>query len=333
MTAIKVGVIGAGAWGTAMSMFQAQQGNTVTIWAYETETVQAINEAHCNKTFLPDHALPYNVHASADLIGTVREHEVLIMATPSHVTRSIIQQIRDVVTENHRFVILTKGIEQSTAQLMHEVYEDTLGEGPTIAVLSGPNFAKEVASGLPTAAVLACRDVQIGKELQQLLSGPAYRIYLSQDIVGVQIGGTVKNVVAIATGICDGMGLGLNARAALICRGLAEIKRLGVLMGGQSETFLGMSGVGDLVLTATGSLSRNYTLGKALGKGETLEEYMANKKSVAEGVKNAVSVYELGQKYDVEMPICEAVYDILYSGLTCKAALHRLLERDLPETE
>ncbi len=329
----KIGVIGAGAWGTAMAALQAQNGHAVTMWAYERETVESINQEHCNSIFLPEIQLPRNLRATQDLAKVVRSHQILIMAIPSHVTRNIAQQISSDINPRHRLVILTKGIEQHSLLLMSEVYQEMLSSNPTLAVLSGPNFAKEVAVGMPTAAVLACAELKIGKELQQLLSMANYRIYGTSDLIGVQVGGTVKNVLAIAAGICEGMALGANARAALICRGLAEMTRFGELLGGQIETFLGLSGMGDLTLTATDGLSRNYTLGIALGKGITLKEHLSQKSFVAEGVKNAVSLHELAQKHQIPLPICEAVYEVLYSNLTCKEALHRLLERELPETE
>ncbi|MBF0286963.1 MAG: NAD(P)-dependent glycerol-3-phosphate dehydrogenase [SAR324 cluster bacterium] len=329
----KIGIVGAGAWGTAMAALQACNGHTVTIWGYEKETVDSINRYRCNEVFLPHVTLPDNLSATQDLSQLVRSHSILVMAIPSHVTRNIIEQIVKDVDSEHRVVILTKGMEQHSLCLMSDVYQDAFDSNPVIAVLSGPNFALEVGKGMPTAATLACANERIGRELQQILSTSTFRLYHTSDMVGVQIGGTIKNVIAIAAGICDGMMLGLNARAALICRGLAEMKRMGTLLGGTIETFLGLSGVGDLILTATGDLSRNYTLGVALGKGVCLDQYLSQKNSVAEGVKNAVSLHELAAKHGLEMPICEAVYDILYSDLACKDAVFRLLERDLPICE
>lgn len=329
----KMAVVGAGAWGTAMASLQAENGHIVTIWAYEEETADGINKNHRNTIFLPDIPLSPQLFATQDLSELVKQHQTLLMATPSHVTQAIVQQVASQITAEHCFVILTKGIEPQTLSLMSEVYQAVLPTSPTLAILSGPNFAKEVAQGKPTAAVLACADPKIGKRLQQLLSAPTYRIYLTTDLIGVQIGGTIKNVLAIAAGICDGMQLGANARAALICRGMAEMKRLGEVLGGKGETFLGLSGVGDLILTATDPLSRNYSLGFALGKGSPLSTYLSQKKSVAEGVKNATSLHELALKHQTQMPICEAVYAILYCDLNCQEAFHQLLNRELPERE
>lgn len=333
MDAKKIGVIGAGAWGTAMAHLQGENGHAVMLWAHEAETAEGINEHHQNSAFLPNLPLSLNITATQNLSELVRNHGVLIMATPSHVARGIVRQLAPDLTPQHCLVILTKGIEPQTLSLMSEVYEEVLAEAPTLAVLSGPNFAKEVAQGKPAAAVLACADFHKGKTLQHLLSTPTYRIYVTHDVVGVQVGGSVKNVIAIASGICDGMQLGANARAALICRGMAEMKRLGSVLGGEVETLLGLSGIGDLILTATDSLSRNYSLGLALGEGASLEEYLSQKISVAEGYKNAASLHELAQKHQIQMPICQVVYEILYEKLDCRAAFFRLLNRELPDGE
>ena len=330
---LELGIIGAGAWGTAMASLQVRNNHRVTLWAHEDETVMNINQHHHNSLFLPDIPLPPQLQATDDLSELVRKHQFLILAVPSHVTQEIAGHLSSEINAQHRLLVLTKGIEAKSLLLMSEIYQQTFTTNPAIAVLSGPNFAREVAVGMPAAAVLACQDPKIGKELQKFLSAPSYRIYLTSDLVGVQIGGSVKNVLAIATGICDGMGLGSNARAALICRGLAEMKRLGVLLGGKIETFLGLSGIGDLVLTATDRLSRNYSLGLALGKGLSLKEFLSGKSSVAEGVQNSIPLYLLSQKHGIQMPICHAVYEILHRNLSCQEAFHQLLERELPDYE
>ena len=329
----KIGIIGAGAWGTAMACLQVCNNRQVTLWAHERETVTNINQHQHNSLFLPDIPLPPQLKANGDLSEVVRNHQFLILAVPSHVTREIAWRLSSDINAQHRLLILTKGIEAKTLLLMSEIYQQTFSINPVIAVLSGPNFAREVAAGMPAAAVLACEDPQISKEMQKLLGAPTYRIYLSSDLVGVQVGGTIKNVLAIAAGICDGMGLGANARAALICRGLAEMKRLGLYLGGKIETFLGLSGIGDLVLTATDRLSRNYTLGLSLGQGLSLKEHLSGKSSVAEGVQNSISLRQLSEKHRIRMPICHAVYEILHTNLSCQEAFHQLLQRDLPEYE
>ncbi|MBF0278610.1 MAG: NAD(P)-dependent glycerol-3-phosphate dehydrogenase [SAR324 cluster bacterium] len=333
MNAQKIGVIGAGAWGTAMAKLQSQNGHEVTIWAYESETAENINQIHCNSTFLPNVPLPKNLRATVDLSELIQTHSILMMAIPSHFTREIAGQMAADIKPDGHLVVLSKGIEQKTLLLMSEVYKEVLPSSITIAVLSGPNFASEVASGMPAAAVLACADANSGKELQHLLSASNYRIYFSSDLIGVQIGGAVKNVLAIAAGVCEGMNLGANARASLICRGLAEMKRLGERLEGNVETFLGLSGMGDLTLTATDRLSRNYSLGISLGEGTALGEHLSKKKSIAEGVKNAASLHELTHRLGIQLPICDAVYEVLYRGLSCSEALHRLMDRDLPECE
>jgi glycerol 3-phosphate dehydrogenase (NAD(P)+) (EC 1.1.1.94) len=230
-------------------------------------------------------------------------------------------------------LILSKGIEQHSLALMSEIFAEELDNLPKLAVLSGPTFAREVALDLPSAAVLACADETAGMLLQKCFHSDRFRIYRSTDLVGVQLGGSIKNVIAIASGIADGMQLGLNARAALICRGIAEMSRLGTAMGGSAETFMGMSGIGDLVLTATGNLSRNHNLGEKLGQGFSLEDCLPSGGEVAEGVRNAVSIQELAERHKIEMPICNAVYQVLHQGVSCTHALQKLLERDRPDEE
>ena len=330
---INVGVIGAGAWGTALATLVAKKVDLVEIWAYEEETVQQINQQQINLSFLPQIRLPANLSATHNMQQVIENHLILIMAFPSHVTRSTLRTIRPFLTKEHTLVIASKGIENDTLALMSEVYQQELDPLPTVSILSGPTFAQEVARGLPTGAVLACSDRNTQQELQEIFHTKEFRVYPSSDLIGVQIGGTMKNVIAIASGIADGMELGLNARSAMICRGLAEMTRLGVYLGGQAETFRGMSGLGDLVLTATGHLSRNYSLGIALGKGQTLAEYQKDKHSVAEGIKSTKSVYQLSEKYQIDLPISRAVYQVLYDGFDVKEALDQLLNRELPPQE
>ena len=266
------GVVGAGAWGTAIARHLSIKGFPVRIWCKETETADSIIKDHVNSFFLPDIILPESLEATTDLLDLIRNTNILLAATPSHFTREIARIINPEITAEHILVILTKGIEQNSLALMSEIFQEELGNMPKIAVLSGPTFAREVAQDLPSAAVLAFDDRQTGNLLQEYFHSERFRLYKSNDLIGVQLGGTVKNVIAISSGIADGMKLGLNARAALICRGVAEMTRLGTAMGGQVETFVGMSGIGDLILTATGDLSRNYTLGQRLGRGLPLEK-------------------------------------------------------------
>jgi len=327
------GVIGAGEWGTVIARHLSIKGYPVRIWCKETETADSIIKDNVNSVFLPDIQLPETLDATTDLLDIIRNASILLVATPSHFTREIARVINPEITAEHILVILTKGIEQNSLALMSEIFQQELSNIPKIAVLSGPTFAREVAQDLPSAAVLACNDRQTGNLLQEHLHSERFRLYRSIDLIGVQLGGTVKNVISISSGISDGMLLGLNARAALICRGVAEMTRLGTAMGGQGETFVGMSGIGDLILTATGDLSRNYSLGQKLGSGLPLEKCIPAGGAVAEGVRNAESINALAELHQIEMPLCRAVYGIIYEGVSCVRALHGLLERDLPEQE
>ena len=327
------GVIGAGAWGTAIARHLSIKGYPVRIWCNETETANTIINDHVNSHFLPDIILPETLEATTNLLDVIRNSSILLTAIPSHFTREIARIINPEITSEHILVILTKGIEQNSLALMSEIFQQELGNKPNIAVLSGPTFAREVAQDLPSASVLACNDRQTGNLLQKYLHSDRFRLYKSNDLIGVQLGGTVKNVIAISSGIADGMKLGMNARAALICRGIAEMTRLGTAMGGQEKTFVGMSGIGDLILTSTGELSRNYTLGKKIGRGLPLEKCMPAGGVVAEGVRNAVSINALAEHHNIEMPLCRSVYGIIYEGISCARALKGLLERDLPDHE
>ena len=324
----QIGVIGAGAWGTAISKLLCKNGSDVKIWCHSPETAKDINTNHTNSKFLSDIKLPESLQATIDLIEIVKSCRILVSTVPSHVTRKIAKIINPNITTNHFLVILSKGIEENSLALLSEIFMEELDTLPKIAVISGPTFAREVAMDLPSAALLACDDNNTKIILQKIFHSDRFRLYLSNDMIGAQIGGAIKNVVAIASGIADGMKLGLNARAALICRGVAEMSRLGVKMGGSPETFSGISGVGDLILTATGNLSRNYSLGYKLGQGVLLKECFDTDRIVVEGLRNAVSIKELATYYEIEMPICNAVFQILYKGISCIQALKNLLERD-----
>ena len=327
------GVLGAGAWGTAIARHLSIKGHPVRIWCNETETADSIIKDHVNSHFLPDILLPETLDATTDLLDIIRSARILLAAIPSHFTREIARIINPEITSEHILVILTKGIEKNSLALMSEIFQQEIDNLLKIAVLSGPTFAREVAQDLPSASVLACNDRQTGNLLQEYLHSDRFRVYKSNDLIGVQLGGTVKNVLAISSGIANGMKLGLNARAALICRGIAEMTRLGTSMGGQEKTFVGMSGIGDLILTATGELSRNYTLGQKLGRGLPLEKCIPAGGVVAEGVRNASSINALAERHQVEMPLCRAVYGIIYEGISCVRALQGLLKRDLPDYE
>ena len=326
MTAIStVGVVGAGAWGTTLGAMAAAAGRGALIWAREADVVEAINARHENPRFLPGITLDGGLRATGEL-GELGACDALLLAAPAQHLRAVAAALGPALKSGTPAVICAKGIEQDSLALMSEAVAESLPE-PGLAVLSGPTFAAEVARGLPTAVTLACADAELGTELVALLGSAAFRPYLTDDVVGAQIGGAVKNVLAIACGIALGRGLGDNARAALITRGFAEIARLGVALGARPETLTGLSGLGDLVLTCTGEQSRNMSLGIALGGGHSLVDVLARRESVAEGVATAEAVTRLAKRRDVEMPICAAVDAVLHRGADIDAAIGTLLAR------
>ncbi|MEQ8667424.1 MAG: NAD(P)H-dependent glycerol-3-phosphate dehydrogenase [Rhodospirillales bacterium] len=320
-----IGIIGAGAWGTALAATTARAGRAVTLWAREPEVTESINRKHENAVFLPGIPLPDEVVATSDLARTCQADAILVV-TPAQFVRASTTAMAAHLAKTTPAVICAKGIEQSTLMLMSEVVEETL-PGHTIAALSGPTFAAEVARGLPTAVTLACADERLGNELVNALGTETFRAYRSDDVTGAEIGGAVKNVLAIACGIAEGRGLGDNARAALITRGLAEIVRLGRAKGARAETLMGLCGLGDLTLTCNAMQSRNFSLGHALGGGQTLEDIMAARKTIAEGVFSAEAVVALAAKLGVETPICAAVDSILNHGASIDGAIRDLLQR------
>lgn len=321
----RVSVIGAGAWGTALACVARRAGRDVTIWAREADVVAAINDDHENKIFLPGVPLDPALTATDDLALAARADALLLVA-PAQFLRATCAAIAPHLAPGVPVVICSKGIEQESGALMTEVVAETL-PGRPVAVLSGPTFAAEVARDLPTAVTLACADNDIADALVAAIGGPLFRPYLADDLVGAEVGGAVKNVLAIACGVTAGRGLGDNARAALITRGLAEMTRLALVKGGRAETMAGLSGIGDLTLTCTDMQSRNYSLGVAVGEGRTLDEIMAERRSVAEGVFSAVSVSALAERLGIEMPICAAVNAILHQGEPMDIVIGGLLSR------
>jgi glycerol-3-phosphate dehydrogenase (NAD(P)+) len=320
---MKVAVLGAGAWGTAMSCVLASRLE-VTLWARDPKQAQAIGAARRNERYLPGFELPSTVTVAADLAAAIRGASLLLAATPVAGLRALLAQIRGA----QPLVWLCKGFEQGTGELPHQIAAATLGDEARFGALSGPSFAEEVARGLPCALTLASRDGTFAREAAAMLHGGRMRVYYSADLVGVEIGGAVKNIMAIAAGLSDGMGLGLNARAALITRGLAEMARLGAALGGQPETLMGLAGAGDLILTATGELSRNRRVGLELARGRSLDEVMATLGHVAEGVYSAKEVARLAAARGVDMPVTSAVNDVLDGRLAPAAAVERLLARE-----
>ena len=323
----KIGIIGAGAWGTALAMAAIRAGNEVVIQAHEPEVAEAINHHHENSIFLPSYELDLGIKATSVMVDAVDADVVLLVAPAQHM-RGVCDAAAADWPSGVPAIICAKGIEQGSCALMSEVVGEML-PGKPIAVLSGPTFAAEVARDLPTAVTLACDDETMAKVLMETLSTRYFRIYRSRDVIGSQIGGAVKNVLAIACGIVEGRKLGDNTRAALVTRGLAEISRLGMAKGAQAETLAGLSGMGDLTLTCNAVQSRNFSLGVALGSGQRLEDILSERNSVAEGVFTASSVTDLARRLNVDLPICSAVDGVLNHGANIDATINGLLARPL----
>lgn len=322
-----IGIIGAGAFGTAMAAVASRAGRDVTLWAYEPEVVDDINHRHANTAYLPEVALSPAIRATSDL-GEVCAKDAVLIAVPTAHLRRVVTEAAPHWCPGVPALICSKGVERGTCMLMSEVVADCLDDIP-IASLGGPTFAKEIASDLPAAATLACADLDVAKGLAAALSTTNFRAYVTTDIVGAQLGGATKNVLAIACGIVIGKGLGENARAALVTRGLVEINKLGLVLGAESHTLMGLSGLGDVALTCGATQSRNFSVGYELGKGRTLDDIMSGRKTVAEGVHNAESVTELARRNQVDMPICIAVEAVLNVNADLEAIIHGLLSRPL----
>ena len=321
-------VVGAGAWGTALADLLARNGQTVTLWALEPDVVESINTRHENARFLADARLHDGVRATGDLDEAVGDSPLVLFVTPSHVLRGIARRAGASAVTSATLVVASKGIERESLALMTEVVSEEMPQRPVVG-LSGPSFAREVVERQPTAVVAASRDVHASARVQQSLSSDAFRVYTHHDVIGVELGGSLKNVMAIATGMAEGLGLGYNPRAALITRGLAEMTRLGVALGADPLTFAGLAGIGDLVLTCTGALSRNRQLGVEIGQGKRLDESLAARETVAEGVYTTQSAHALALREEIEMPIIAAVYRILFEGRDPRRAIGELMTREL----
>jgi len=328
---IKIGVVGAGSWGTALANLLGHKGFKIDLWVFEKDVKEQIESSRENHVFLPGVSLSRNIFPSNDLAGVVTEKELVLVVVPSHVMRETGKKIQVDISPATLVVSASKGIENKTHLTMSGVLRQILSDTPEnfFAVLSGPSFAREVTEKIPTVVAAASKDQTVAKFVQNVFSTPYFRVYTNNDMIGVELGGAVKNVIAIASGVVEGLGLGLNARAALITRGLTEMRRLGLKLGANPRTFAGIAGVGDLVLTCTGDVSRNYTVGKKIGEGMKLNEILSEMRMVAEGVKTAKSVYNLSRKLGVEMPICHEIYRILYEDLSPQKAVHRLMTRAL----
>jgi glycerol-3-phosphate dehydrogenase (NAD(P)+) len=327
----KIGVIGAGGWGTALSKLLAEKGLQVTLWSHGEKSYREIKEKKENCSYLPGVSLPASLDVTRSIEEVVSAKDLLICALPSHKFREVVRSAQPSVSQESILVCGTKGIEEESLLTMGEVLSQIFGPSKEekLAFLSGPTFAVEVAKGLPTAVTVATLSERIGREVQETLSTQNFRAYTSRDIVGVQMGGVVKNVIAIAAGISDGLALGSNARAALITRGLAEMTRLAVKMGGNPLTLSGLPGLGDLALTCTGDLSRNRRVGVEIALGKKPEEILSRMEMVAEGLRNARSVYLLAKRVGVEMPIVEQMYLVLYKGKRPLEAVRDLMQRPL----
>lgn len=327
---MKISIVGAGAFGTAMAATAARAGNEVLMWAHDPEVAEGIRETGFNPNYLAGVKLDESIRTTSDIAEAASFGDTLFMVVPSHHYREVLANIARHLTAPVNVISGTKGIENDTLQRMSEISAQVLGERlNAFAVLSGPTFALECARADPSAAVVASKNVELAQHLQQALSSPTFRLYHSTDVIGVELAGSLKNVVAIAAGVLEGLGLGLNTNAALITRGLREITRLGIALGGRLETFAGLAGMGDLVLTCTGALSRNRTVGVLLGQGKKLEDILRDAKFVAEGIKTSKSARALGERHQIEMPITTEMYRVLYDGETVKSALQRLMTRAL----
>ncbi|MDD0823485.1 NAD(P)H-dependent glycerol-3-phosphate dehydrogenase [Mannheimia sp. AT1] len=322
-------VLGAGSYGTALAIALSRNGHKTYLWGHNPEKMAKIAQERMNQDFLPNIVFPESLTVSPDLEFVLSQAKDLLIVVPSHVFSEVLAQIKPFLTKEHRIMWATKGLERDTGRLLQTVAEEILGKSYPLAVLSGPTFAKELAAGLPTAISLASTDPIFADEMQQRIHcSKAFRVYLNNDIIGVQLGGAIKNVIAIGAGISDGMGFGANARTALITRGLAEISRLGVSLGADPKTFTGMAGLGDLVLTCTDNQSRNRRFGLALGQGKEAQAAIEEIGQVVEGFYNTKEAYLLAQKQGVEMPIVEQIYQMLFCQKNAKEVVTTLLGRE-----
>jgi glycerol-3-phosphate dehydrogenase (NAD(P)+) len=327
---MKLSIIGAGSFGTAMAMTAARAGNDVLLWAHDPKVAETIRTTRTNPLYLAGAELGERVHGTNDLAEAAAFSDVVFMVTPSHHYRRVLGELAASLDRPISVVSGTKGIENETLERMSQITRDVLGERlKAFAVLSGPTFAIETSRGDPTAAVIASKDLAFAQETQQFLSCASFRLYHSDDVTGVELAGSLKNVIAIAAGVVQGLGLGSNTNAALVTRGLHEITRLGLELGGRIETFAGLAGMGDLVLTCTGALSRNRSVGMQLGQGKKLDQILDEARFVAEGVKTSKAARQLAEQHRIEMPITTEMFRVLYEDESPRAAIQRLMTRAL----
>ncbi len=323
---MKIGILGIGAWATALANLLSDNGYAVIIWSFEEDVVNELNSSHTNTKYFPMSKVNENVLATADE-SLLKDVEFLILAIPTQFIRNTFQRL-NLSFENKKVINVSKGIEKGTLFRVSQILKDTVDvDDQNYAILSGPSHAEEVAQRIPTAVVCASKNLEFAREVQKIFSNKYFRVYTSDDVLGCELGGAMKNVIAIAAGIIDGIGLGDNTKAALITRGLAEISRLGYVMGANLQTFSGLSGLGDLVVTCISRHSRNRYVGEQLGKGKRLEEIVSNMNAIAEGVETTISIFELAKKYGVELPISNKVHEILFFGTDPKKAIEELMLR------
>lgn len=327
----KIAIIGGGSWGTALSIVLSRDLRPISLWIYEPEVCDQIQRTRENGVFLPGFRVPHTVRPTTDLSEALEGAGTVFTVMPSHHCRGLYRQMLPYLKPDMCFVSATKGLENESLLRMSEVVRQILGDGfsPQLAVLSGPTFARDIAAGGPAAVVIASENLELARSLQREFSGPSFRLYTNSDVAGVEYGASLKNVIAIGAGVCDGLGLGSNTVAALITRGLAEISRLACACGGRRETLAGLAGLGDLVLTCTGALSRNRAVGVELARGRSLQEIVSSMRMVAEGIKTTTAAVDLAQHAGVEMPITEQMKAMLFGGKTPREAIRELMERTL----
>jgi glycerol-3-phosphate dehydrogenase (NAD(P)+) len=330
---MRVAVIGAGGWGTALGIVAARAGREVRLWSRNASVVEEINGRRANGAYLEGHVIPEGVTATTEAGAALKNAEVVVLAAPSHATRAALEGMRGLFESDAVFVSATKGVEVETGKRISEVVAEVLGAGAAgrFTCLSGPSFAQEVAAGQPTAVVVASHDESLARFVQRALCAENFRVYTNPDVTGTELGGASKNVMALAAGMVAGLGLGTNTVSALVTRGLAEMTRLALAEGGRLETLMGLAGLGDLVLTCTGGLSRNRFVGQELGRGRNLEDVLAGMREVAEGVRTTRAIRLLAARRGVEMPITEEVHAVLYDGKPARAAVESLISRPLKE--
>lgn len=322
-----VSILGAGSWGTALAILLAQDNRSAVLWGHNLEHTEALQTSRSNDRYLPGITFPASLKLESDLVAAVQASPIIVIAVPSHAFRALLKQLAPLLADHQHIAWATKGLEQESHKLLHQIVAEELGNSFPAAVISGPTFAREVAMGLPTAVTVASHDSQYAEKLAARLHSETFRAYTGSDMIGVEIGGAVKNVLAIAAGIADGLDFGANTRAALITRGLAELSRLGRKLGAKPETFMGLAGLGDLVLTCTDDQSRNRRFGKALAAGKSTEQAYAEIGQVVEGAQTARTLHALAKIEGIEMPISKQVYRVIYEGLDPHKAVYDLLQR------